>query len=162
MANKVHDTLGVAVSYVVGSPSSYAYPDASRPDAQDGSFQPFIDAQNCTTYHRWPYGMQARAGYAAAVSDDQLRAQLVARPITYLLGGLDTTPEFGFDSTCPAMAQGPSRLCAGPVVPEADGRQVRREAHARRGPRLRPQRPLRLHVGRGVASCWCHVAKAKG
>ena len=110
MANKVHDTLGVAVSYVVGSPSSYAYPDASRPDAQDGSFQPFIDAQNCTTYHRWPYGMQARAGYAAAVPDDQLRAQLVARPITYLLGGLDTTPEFGFDGTCPAMAQGPSRL----------------------------------------------------
>ena len=110
MANKVHDVLGVPVSYVVGSPSSYAYPDASRPDASDGSFQPFIDALNCTTYHRWPYGMQARAGYAASVPDDQLKTQLVTRPITYLLGGLDTTPEFGFDSTCPAMAQGPSRL----------------------------------------------------
>ena len=110
MANKVHDALGVPVSYVVGSPSSYAYPDASRPDAGDGTFQPFIDAQNCTTYHRWPYGLQNRAGYAAALTDDQLRAQLVGRPITYLLGGLDTTPEFGFDATCPAMAQGPSRL----------------------------------------------------
>ena len=110
MANKVHDTLGVPVSYVVGSPSSFAYPDAARPDAQDGSFQPFIDAQNCTTYHRWPYGLQNRAGYAAAVPDDRLRAQLVSRPITYLLGGLDTTPEFGFDATCPAMAQGASRV----------------------------------------------------
>ena len=110
MANKVHDALGVPVSYVVGSPSSYAYPDASRPDAGDGSFQPFIDALNCTTYHRWPYGMQARAGYAATVPDEQLKKQLVSRPITYLLGGLDTTPEFGFDATCPAMAQGPSRL----------------------------------------------------
>jgi acetyl esterase/lipase len=110
MANKVHDALGVPVSYVVGSPSSYAYPDASRPDAGDGTFQPFIDAQNCTTYHRWPYGMQSRAGYAASLTDEQLKTQLVARPITYLLGGLDTTPEFGFDATCPAMAQGPSRL----------------------------------------------------
>ncbi len=113
MANKVHDTLGVAVSYVVGSPSSYAYPDAARPDAQDGTFQPFIDGQNCTTYHRWPYGMQNRAGYAADLTDDQLRSQLIARPITYLLGGLDTTPDFGFDATCPAMAQGGSRLSRG-------------------------------------------------
>jgi acetyl esterase/lipase len=110
MANKVHDALGVPVTYVVGSPSSYAYPDASRPDTGDGTFQPFIDAQNCTTYHRWPYGMQSRAGYAASLTDEQLKAQLVARPITYLLGGLDTTPEFGFDATCPAMAQGHSRL----------------------------------------------------
>lgn len=113
MANRVHDTLGVPVSYVVGSPSSYAYPDAARPDAQDGSFQPFIDAQNCTTYHRWPYGMQNRAGYAAALTDDQLRSQLIARPITYLLGGLDTTADSGFDTTCPAMAQGGSRLARG-------------------------------------------------
>ena len=32
MANKVHDTLnGVAVSYVVANPSSYAWPVADRP-----------------------------------------------------------------------------------------------------------------------------------
>jgi hypothetical protein len=57
--------------------------------------------------------MQARAGYAAALTDERLRAQLVSRPVTYLLGGLDTTPEFGFDSTCPAMAQGASRVARG-------------------------------------------------
>ena len=31
MANSVHDTLGVPVSYVVANPSSYAWPDATRP-----------------------------------------------------------------------------------------------------------------------------------
>ena len=31
MANKVHDTLGVPVSYVVANPSSYAWPDSTRP-----------------------------------------------------------------------------------------------------------------------------------
>ena len=31
MANKVHETLGVPVSYVVANPSSYSWPDATRP-----------------------------------------------------------------------------------------------------------------------------------
>ena len=31
MANRVHETLGVRVTYVVANPSSYAWPDASRP-----------------------------------------------------------------------------------------------------------------------------------
>ena len=34
MANRVHDTLGVPVRYVVANPSSYAYPDAARPGDQ--------------------------------------------------------------------------------------------------------------------------------
>ena len=33
MVNRVHETLGVAVSYVVANPSSYAWPDATRPTA---------------------------------------------------------------------------------------------------------------------------------
>src|SRR5260370_891002 len=35
MANKVHDALGVPVTYVVANPSSYAWPDATRPTATD-------------------------------------------------------------------------------------------------------------------------------
>ena len=31
MANKVHDTPGVTISYVVANPSSYAWPAAVRP-----------------------------------------------------------------------------------------------------------------------------------
>jgi pimeloyl-ACP methyl ester carboxylesterase len=110
MANTVHEVVGVRVTYVVASPSSYVYPDASRLDPADGSFGGYVDAINCAGYNRWPFGLQDRVGYAARSTDNQLRTQLVARPVTYLVGGLDTTPEFGFDSTCPAMAQGPSRV----------------------------------------------------
>jgi len=37
MSNRVHDSLGVAVTYVVSNPSSYAYPDPVRPmeDSKD-------------------------------------------------------------------------------------------------------------------------------
>jgi hypothetical protein len=112
MANQIHDTLGVPVTYVVSNPSSYAYPDPARP-AAGSEFRNFSDARNCTTYDRWPYGLQNRTGYAAQLSDDQLRKQLAARPVTYLLGEIDILPLGGFDDSCPAMAQGPTRLARG-------------------------------------------------
>src|SRR5205807_1624894 len=31
MANRVHDELGIPLTYVVSNPSSYAYPDSNRP-----------------------------------------------------------------------------------------------------------------------------------
>ena len=111
MANRVHDMLGVPVNYVVGSPSSYAYPDAARPNPEHANqIEPYSDGQNCTTFHRWPYGMQDRQGYAAGVPDPQLRSQLAARPITYLVGALDTTIDGGLDMSCPAVAQGNGRV----------------------------------------------------
>jgi hypothetical protein len=113
MANLVHDRLGVPVSYVVSNPSSYAYPDPNRPAAEGKEFRPFNDARNCTTYDRWPYGFQNRTGYAGKIPDAQLRKQLAGRPTTYLLGQLDVSPLAGFDSSCPAMAQGPTRLARG-------------------------------------------------
>lgn len=113
MSNGVHDKLGVPVSYVVGSPSSYAYPESNRPNAEGSAFRAYPDARNCTTYDRWPYGFRGRTGYSEKLSDQQLQAQLVSRPVTYLLGGLDTLPLFGFDGSCPAMAQGPTRLARG-------------------------------------------------
>jgi pimeloyl-ACP methyl ester carboxylesterase len=113
MANKVHDSLGVPVTYVVANPSSYAYLDAMRPNADASEFRPFGDARNCTTYDHWPYGLENRTGYAAKIPDDQLKKQLTARPVTYLLGEIDILPLGGFDSSCPAMAQGPTRLARG-------------------------------------------------
>jgi hypothetical protein len=115
MANKVHDELGIPVTYVVSNPSSYAYLDATRPNAEGTEFGPFHDARNCTTYDKWPYGLEdrANAGYTAKMSDDQLRKQLASRPVTYLLGEIDILPLGGFDSSCPAMAQGPTRLARG-------------------------------------------------
>jgi len=135
MANRVHDTLGVPVTYVVSNPSSYAYLDANRPSdnanpatpgrpaADDSGVGPFGDGRNCTTYDHWPYGLQGRTGYASKLSDDQLKKQLAARPATYLLGEIDILPLGGFDSSCPAMAQGPTRLARG----QAFGRYVNKK-----------------------------------
>ena len=114
MANTLHETLGVPVSYVVANPSSYAYLDADRPTAaDDAKLGPFTDARNCTTYNTWPYGLKDRAGYTTKVSDDQLKKNLTNRPVTYLLGEIDVLPLGGFDSSCPAMAQGPTRRARG-------------------------------------------------
>ena len=50
---------------------------------------------------------------AAALSDEQLKRQLVERPTTYLLGQVDVLPLGGFDSSPNAMAQGPTRRARG-------------------------------------------------
>lgn len=113
MANQVHDALGVPVAYVVANPSAYAYLDSNRPVAGTAEFRPYADSANCVTYDRWPYGLKDRGGYAARLTDDQLRKQLIARPVTYMLGQLDTLPLANFDTSCPAMAQGPHRLARG-------------------------------------------------
>ena len=124
MANKVHDTLGVKLDYVVSNPSSYAYLDAARPVYEAGTATrpvgdatgqvgTFRDGRNCTTYDLWPYGLKNRTGYTANIPDAQLKRQLAARATSYLLGELDILPLGGFDSSCPAMAQGPTRLARG-------------------------------------------------
>jgi hypothetical protein len=113
MANKVHDTLGVPITYVVSNPSSYAYLDAMRPNPEGSDFRQFNEGRNCTTFDRWPYGLLNRTGYTSKIPDDQLKKQIAARPVTYLLGEIDILPLGGFDSSCPAMAQGPTRLARG-------------------------------------------------
>ena len=134
MVNQVHDQLRVPVSYVVANPSAYAYLDSLRPTlsalpprvaaAAPGYLAPtpaippeafvqFADARNCTTFDRWPYGLQERTGASARLPEEQLRRQSAGRPTTYLLGELDILPLYGFDSSCAAMAQGPTRLARG-------------------------------------------------
>jgi hypothetical protein len=113
MANTVHETLGVPVEYVVSNPSSYGYVDADRPRGETGEFGLFSDGRNCTTFNQWPYGFEKRSGYTAKVSDEQLKRNLATRPISYLLGEIDILPLGGFDGSCPAMAQGPTRRARG-------------------------------------------------
>ena len=134
MSNRLHEKAGVPITYVVANPSSYTYPDSLRPtrsalplDVAAGApgympgipakppepFVAFSDAKDCTTYDNWPYGLQSRVGYSAKLSDEELKRQLAGRPTTYLLGELDILPIYGFDGSCPAMAQGPTRLARG-------------------------------------------------
>jgi hypothetical protein len=139
MSNRLHEKVtnerNIQISYVVANPSSYTYPDALRPTraavpsniaaaapgylAPDSAakhqkaFVPFLDAEGCTNFNRWPYGLEHKVGYASQISDDALKQQLTKRPATFLLGELDILPLYGFDSSCAAMAQGPTRLARG-------------------------------------------------
>jgi pimeloyl-ACP methyl ester carboxylesterase len=134
MLNQVHDKLGISISYLVANPSSYAYVDSARLTASafpamisatapgapaSGStgpspaFLPYADAKNCTGYDIWPYGLKARPGYLSTLTDEQITQQLVVRPVTYLLGEAGVLPLGVFDVSCPAMAQGTTRLGRG-------------------------------------------------
>jgi hypothetical protein len=44
MANKVHETLGLPLAYVISNPSSYAYLDPERPTDDGKDVRPFADA----------------------------------------------------------------------------------------------------------------------
>lgn len=134
MSNQVHENLGVPVSYFVANPSSYTYVDSVRPTVSaypanvaamppgyiaplpanpPPAFRAFSDARGCVAYDEWPYGLENRVGYTAKLSDEKLKQQLATRKATYLLGELDILPLYGFDDSCGAMAQGPTRLARG-------------------------------------------------
>ena len=132
MANKVHETLGTPVTYVVANPSSYAWPDVTRPLPEgDGApaaaikggeseevhtnftYGPFADAAKTPKFDLWPYGFEQRSGYVAGETEAQLKTQLAKRPTTYLLSQVDTLPLGGFDGSPNAMAQGATRRARG-------------------------------------------------
>ena len=134
MTSNVYNLPGTAISYVVANPSSYAYLDDSRPTASalpsnisaaapgfippppmnpPPAFVPFSDAKYCTGFDDWPYGLKNRVGYAARESAQELRTRAASRPVTYLLGDSDILPSGIFDVSCPAIAQGSTRLARG-------------------------------------------------
>jgi pimeloyl-ACP methyl ester carboxylesterase len=134
MSNTVHDSISVPISYVVSNAAAYPYVDDLRPTSSaipktvaaaapgfqptgpavaPPPFVPYADARNCVGFNRWPYGMKDRNGYASRLTDDELKKNLAARPTTYLLGEVDILPLGVFDTSCPAMAQGPTRLARG-------------------------------------------------
>jgi pimeloyl-ACP methyl ester carboxylesterase len=134
MASKVHDTPGVTISYVVANPSTYAWPVAERPlptgngdpkDADKEALGPngdkvnldftfgAFDAARAPGFNRWPAGLDSLSGYTGGMTAEQLRKNLVSRPVTYLLGQVDVLPLGGFDSSANAMAQGPTRRARG-------------------------------------------------
>jgi hypothetical protein len=74
-------------------------------------------------------------GLHRETSDEQLKKQLVSRPTTYLLGQVDTLPLGGFDSSCPAMAQGATRRARG----EAFVKYVNEQFGAKHGIQIVPE-----------------------
>jgi hypothetical protein len=115
-----HAKLSVPVRYVVSNPSSYLYFDDTRLKGDctakgecNGEFSPFGEGKSCAAFNDWGYGLAKRSGYSKRISIEELRANTITRDVVYLLGELDTIPVAGFDSSCPAMAQGKSRLDRG-------------------------------------------------
>ena len=134
MSNQSHDRIGIDLRYVVANPSSYTYLHAVRPaggsvpqgassvvgsDASPApakpaaAFQAFSEAAKCAGFDDWPYGLQKRVGYSAQFPAEQLIKQATNRPTTFLVGEYDVLPDYGFDASCGAMAQGPTRLTRG-------------------------------------------------
>ncbi|QGZ56657.1 alpha/beta fold hydrolase [Paraburkholderia acidiphila] len=100
---------GIDVRFVVASPSSYAYFDAQRPDA-NGAPAAF-DASRCADFDHWKYGMEKRPAFIAGRTPAQLEADYVKRRIEYLVGGNDNDPaSVSLDKSCAAQAQGAQRV----------------------------------------------------
>ena len=116
--NRIEETLGVPVRYVVANPSSYVYLDSKRPASGanctadgkcQGTFGPYSDRANCTTYNNYRYGLESLSGYAEQVGAETIRKQFPLRNVTYLIGDLDVLPDTDLDKSCPANAQGLNR-----------------------------------------------------
>ncbi|WP_240159266.1 MULTISPECIES: alpha/beta hydrolase [Burkholderiaceae] len=100
----------IDVRYVISSPSSYAYFDAERPDA-DGKPAPFGNAAACPAFNDWKYGMEKRPAYLSERTAAQLEATYATRRVYYLVGGDDNDPQQkALDQSCSAEAQGPQRV----------------------------------------------------
>ena len=132
MSNKLHDELGIEMSYVVANPSSYPWPDTARPlpieDAHPSAAEQAwedefphgrfkfgaVNAGQCPEFNHWPFGLEGRnSPYIRAIADHELITQLTQRPTTYVLGQTDVLPVAGFDSSCAAMLQGATRRARG-------------------------------------------------
>lgn len=101
---------GVAIRYVISSPSSYLYPSADRPQAE--GFAP-PGAAECPDYDHYRYGLENPPPYLARqqLSAQQLFKRYAARHITYLVGARDVDPQHRFlDRSCAAQWQGANRL----------------------------------------------------
>ncbi|MGP6156579.1 MAG: alpha/beta hydrolase [Vulcanimicrobiaceae bacterium] len=93
----------VAVRYVVANPSSYVYFTPDRPVA---------GADDCPRYNYWKYGLGDPPPYVRNTAG--LEAAYVNRPVTYLLGLLDTDPHHPLlDRSCAGELEGAYRLVRG-------------------------------------------------
>ena len=114
------DTLagrGIAVRYLVGSPSSYLYFSDDRPLA-NGGFAPFAGAAACPGFNRWPYGLAGEMPRYVAAPAQRGAASIATRyaglDLVYLVGAADNDPNhWELDKSCGGEAEGADRLARG-------------------------------------------------
>jgi hypothetical protein len=124
---------GVALRFVVGSPSSFAYFGDARP-GPDGAAAAFAGAASCPQYNNWKYGfagdLPPYVAAALAPGVPAIERRYAARDVTYLIGGADDDPNHKFlDKSCGGDAQGPTRLARSrnfyAVMRQRDGAALR-------------------------------------
>lgn len=90
--------------FLVMNPSSYAFPDAWRPEPVAG----------CPEYDDWKYGLRRLPSYAGTMGREALVRRYAGRDITYLLGARDTDPLHpALDISAAARCQGVHRRTRG-------------------------------------------------
>lgn len=103
---------GIAMRYVISSPSSYVYFDPSRPQGQGQGFAP-VSSAACADYNQYRYGLDQPPAYVKAqnLTAQQLFKRYASRNVTYLVGADDTDPNHRvLDKSCGAEEQGDSRV----------------------------------------------------
>jgi len=101
---------GIAVRYVISSPSSYVYLDGNR--VQAGTVGP-ASAADCPDYNRYRYGLEVAPPYLTQqhLSAEQLFRRYAARDVTFMVGEHDNDPGHRvLDRSCAATLQGSNRL----------------------------------------------------
>ena len=96
---------GLEYSFAVGAPSTYLYVDGRRP-AADGAFR--VPDPAVPGYDSWHLGLGERNDYSAALSVEEIMANLASRPTLYLCGEEDVLCR-GLAATPTAMTQGENR-----------------------------------------------------
>jgi hypothetical protein len=113
-AHALLEEAGVAVRYVVASPSSYLYFCENRLVSRDPvRFGPLADTPctDCDGFHDYRLGTRGLNAYMHAVGPDKLAANYAAREIDYLCGGADDEhASRDLANGCGAMLQGVHRL----------------------------------------------------
>lgn len=101
---------GIALRYVISSPSSYLYFDDRRPAG--AGFTEEAVAQ-CPEVNHYRYGLEGLPHFLGKqpTSARELFQRYASTPITYLVGAQDDDPHHRLlDKSCAAQAQGPNRL----------------------------------------------------
>lgn len=101
---------GIAVRFIISSPSSYLYLDANRPDrkAADGFAKPGDIL--CPGYNNYRYGVEKMIPYGRGLTGEQLFRRYAARNVTYLVGADDNDPNHPLlDKACGARLEGANR-----------------------------------------------------
>jgi pimeloyl-ACP methyl ester carboxylesterase len=96
------------IKFVPANPSSYVYLNEYRP----GPNNTWIIPQECSSgdhYNEWKYGLDGLYGYTAARGVNWPRTHLPTCQVELLAGTADVNEDHGFDASCAAMRQGPTR-----------------------------------------------------